>query len=135
MQVADVMTANPQSASSQDSLKDVAERMNAGNFGSMPVLENDAVVGVVTDRDIAVRGVARGLTPDQPVSQVMSPDAICVASDCSVADAAKLMQERQVRRLYVTGENGLAGVVSLGDVALQSSEDLSGQTLEQISKD
>lgn len=134
MQINEVMTANPQSVASNDSLQDVAAKMEAGNFGSAPVLDGGALVGVVTDRDIAIRGVARGLTPDQPVSEVMTADPVCVAPDCSVADAAKLMQERQIRRLYVTDGDQLAGVVSLGDVALQGSENLSGETLEQISK-
>lgn len=134
MQITEVMTANPQSVSSGDSLQAVAAKMEAGNFGSAPVLDGGALVGVVTDRDIAIRGVAQGLAPDQPVSQVMTADPVCVGPDCSVADAAKLMQERQIRRLYITDGDQLAGVVSLGDVALQASEDLSGQTLEQISR-
>lgn len=134
MQINEVMTANPQSVSAQDSLQDVAAKMQAGNFGSAPVLEGGTLVGVVTDRDIAIRGVAQGLNPDQPVSQVMSGDPVCVAPDCTVADAAKLMQERQIRRLYITDGDKLAGVVSLGDVALQASENLSGETLEEISK-
>ena len=134
MQVSEVMTANPDCAQAGDSLQSVAGQMQQGNFGSVPVLDGGRLVGVVTDRDIAVRGVAQGCAPDQPVSAVMTGDPVCVAPDCDVKDAAKLMQEKQIRRLYVTDNDKLVGVVALGDVALEASESLSGETLEEISK-
>ena len=134
MQITDVMTRAPQTASAGDSLQAVAAQMESGGFGSLPVVDNGALVGVVTDRDIAIRGVAAGRSGDTPVRDVMTPDPICVGTDCSVTEAAELMQERQVRRLYIKDGDALAGVVSLGDVALQATDDLSGRTLEKISQ-
>lgn len=134
MQITEVMTRDPQTAAGSDSLQAVASQMQSGNFGSLPVVDSGSLVGVVTDRDIAVRGVAAGHSPDTAVREVMTADPVCVGPECSVADAAKLMQERQIRRLYVKDGQALAGVVSLGDVALQAGDNLSGQTLEKISK-
>ncbi|MGN6279770.1 MAG: CBS domain-containing protein [Sphingomonas sp.] len=134
MTITDVMTADPQTVSADDDLQTVAAKMAEGNFGSLPVLDGGALVGVVTDRDIVIRGVATGKLPGDRVRDVMTPSPVCVGVDCSVADAAKTMQDQQIRRLYVTDGDKLAGVVSLGDVALQAGDALSGKTLEQISK-
>lgn len=134
MAITDVMTADPQTVSADDDLQTVAAKMAEGNFGSLPVLDGGALVGVVTDRDIVIRGVATGKLPGERVRDVMTSSPVCVGVDCSVADAAKTMQDQQIRRLYVTDGEKLAGVVSLGDVALQAGDALSGKTLEQISK-
>lgn len=135
MQISDVMTSNPQSAQADDSLRSVARQMESGNFGSVPVLEGERLAGVVTDRDIAIRGVAQGLSPDEPVSSVMTADPVCVGSDCGVQEAAQLMQERQIRRLYVTDDDSLVGVVALADVVGAANDQLSGETIEKISQD
>ena len=134
MQISHVMTANPVFAQAADSLQAVAAQMESGNFGSMPVIDGGRLAGVVTDRDIAVRGVAKGCGPDEPVRAVMTADPVCVGPDCDVQEAARLMQEKQLRRLYVTDGEALVGVVSLGDVALEAGDRLSGETLEEISK-
>ncbi|MEA1014752.1 CBS domain-containing protein [Sphingosinicella sp. LY1275] len=134
MQISQVMTPNPTAAQASDSLQAVAAQMQSGNFGSMPVLDGGRFAGVVTDRDIAVRGVAKGCGPNEPVSAVMSGDPVCVGPDCDVQDAARLMQDKQIRRLYVTDGDALVGVVSLGDVALEAGDQLTGETLEEISK-
>lgn len=134
MQISQVMTANPVSAQAGDSLQAVAAQMESGNFGSMPVIDGGRLAGVVTDRDIAVRGVAKGCGPDESVRAVMTADPVCVGPDCDVQEAARLMQEKQIRRLYVTEGDALVGVVSLGDVALEAGDRLSGETLEEISK-
>lgn len=134
MKISDVMTADPQAAQAGDSLQDVAGQMQQGDFGSMPVLDNGRLAGVVTDRDIAVRGVAQGLAPGEPVSRVMSSDPVCVSSDCDLQEAAQLMQDRQIRRLYVTDNEALVGVAALADVVAAAGERLSGETIEKISK-
>ena len=134
MKISDVMTPQPQAAQAGDSLRSVAEQMQQGDFGSMPVLDNGRIAGVVTDRDIAIRGVAQGLSPDQPVSQVMSSDPVCVAPDCDLKEAAQIMQEQQIRRLYVTDNDELVGVVALADVVQPSGDELSGETIEKISQ-
>lgn len=132
--VSEVMTANPVAAQGDDTIQQVASQMQQGDFGSMPIVDAGKVVGVVTDRDIAVRAVAKGNSGDQPVREIMSADPVCVAPDCTVQQAAQLMQERQLRRLYVQDGDKLAGVVALKDVALEVGDQLSGQTLEEISR-
>lgn len=132
--ISEIMTADPQAADAGDSLQRVAQAMEAGDFGSMPVLEAGRLVGVVTDRDIAVRGVAQGLGCDAAVSEVMSDEPVCVAPDCDLSEAAKLMQDRQIRRLYVTDNQALVGVAALADVVAAAGDRLSGETIEEISK-
>ena len=134
MTIAQMMTTNPQAAQAGDSLRQVAARMEAGNFGSMPVLDGGKLVGVVTDRDIAVRGVAKGLSPDEPVRSVMTPDPVCVGLDCGIQEAAQLMQDRQIRRLYVTDGDALVGVIALADLVGGAGDKLAGQTIEKISQ-
>jgi CBS domain-containing protein len=135
MQVSQIMTPDPDTALPQDTLQSVAARMSSGDYGSMPVVENGRLVGVVTDRDIAVRAVGRGLGPDTAVREVMTPDPVCIAADSELEEAAEIMQDEQIRRLFVTdADDRLVGVVALGDVALEDDEDLSGRTLEEISE-
>ena len=82
-----------------------------------------------------MRGVAQGLGPDTEVGEVMTPDPVCVSADSDVEEAAEIMQEEQVRRIFVTDDQEqLVGVVALADVALGEDEELSGQTLEEISQ-
>ena len=134
MKISDVMTAQPQAAQAGDSLRSVAEQMQQGDFGSMPVLDNGQLAGVVTDRDIVVRGVALGLAPTEPVSKVMTIQPVCVGSDCDLQEAAQLMQDKQIRRLYVTNNDALVGVVALADVVDAANDRLSGETIEKISQ-
>lgn len=135
MQVFQIMTSDPDTARRQDTLQAVAAKMDSGDYGSMPVVEDGRLVGVVTDRDIAVRAVAQGLGPDTAVGEVMTADPVCVAPDSEVEDAAEIMQDEQIRRLFVTDDDDrLVGVVALADVALEDDEALSGETLEEISE-
>lgn len=134
MKISDVMTPEPQTAQADDSLQVVAGQMQQGDFGSMPVLENGRLAGVVTDRDIAVRGVAKGLGPNDPVSRVMTSDPICVGADCDLEEAAQLMQDKQIRRLYVTDNDALVGVAALADVVGAAGDQLSGETIDKISQ-
>ena len=135
MKISDIMTAEPQAAQAGDSLQAVAAQMQQGDFGSMPVLDGGRLAGVVTDRDIAVRGVAQGLAASEPVSRVMTADPVCVSSDCDLQEAAQLMQERQIRRLYVTEGDALVGVAALADVVGAAGDRLSGETIEKISQE
>ena len=134
MQIAEVMTPNPVAAEAQDSLQKVAQQMASGDFGSLPVLEDGRLVGVVTDRDITVRGVARSCAPETAVREVMSMDPVCIDTDAAVEDAAALMQERQLHRLCVTEQGSLVGVVAMADVARCAGDRLSGETIEAISQ-
>jgi len=135
MQVSQIMTPDPDTARPQDTLRAVAAKMDRGDFGSVPVVEDGRLIGVVTDRDIAVRAVGQGLGPDTEVSEVMTADPVCVAPDSEVEDAAEIMQDEQLRRLFVTDDDDrLVGVIALADVALADDEQLSGKTLEEISE-
>lgn len=134
MQVSQIMTPDPDTAQPQDTLRAVAAKMDSGNYGSMPVVEGGRLVGVVTDRDIAVRAVAQGLGPETEVRVVMTPDPVCVAPGSDVTEAAEIMQDEQIRRIFVTDNDRLVGVVALADVALEQDEDLTGRTLEEISE-
>jgi CBS domain-containing protein len=135
MQVSQIMTPDPDTAQLRDTLRAVAAKMDSGNYGSVPVVDDGRLVGVVTDRDITVRAVARGLGPDTEVGEVMTPDPVCIAPDSEIGEAAEIMQDEQIRRLFVTDEDDrLVGVVALADVALEEDEDLAGRTLEEISE-
>lgn len=133
-QISEIMTANPQCAQAEDSIQQVAQQMEQGNFGSMPVLQDGKFAGIVTDRDIAVRGVAQGCSPDQPVQQVMTRDAICVSPDCDLQEAAQQMQQNQIRRLYVAEDDRIVGVAALADVVRAAGDELSGDTIQEISE-
>ena len=134
MQVSQIMTPDPDTAQPQDTLREVAAKMKSGDYGSVPVVDGGRLVGVVTDRDIAVRAVAQGLDPDTEVREVMTPDPVCVGPESDVREAAEIMQDQQIRRIFVTDDDRLVGVVALGDVALEQDEDLTGRTLEEISE-
>ena len=135
MQVSQIMTPDPDTAHRHDTLQAVAAKMDSGDYGAVPVVDGGRLVGVVTDRDIAVRAVAQGLGPDTEVGEVMTPDPVCVGLDSDVEDAAEIMQQEQIRRLFVTDDDDrLVGVIALADVALEDDEELSGRTLEEISE-
>ena len=135
MQISQIMTPEPDTAQRQDTLQAVASKMKSGDYGAVPVVDGERLVGVVTDRDIAVRAIAQGLGPDTEVGRIMTLDPVCVGPDSDVEEAAGIMQEEQIRRLFVTDDDDrLVGVVALADVALEEDEELSGRTLEQISE-
>lgn len=136
MKVRDVMTAQVVSAKPTSSLKEVASIMAQIDSGAVPVLDEGSVVGLITDRDIVVRGVAKNLNLNQPVSEIMSGDVQSCLEEDSVADAAAKMGSHQVRRLVVYDAQGkLAGMISLGDIAVDYGAKAVGHTLEEISED
>lgn len=118
-QVRDIMSSDPTAVTPEESLQHAAQIMLDLDVGALPVCDGRQVVGMVTDRDIAVRGVAAGLAPDQGcVSDVMTPEVECVSPDQDAEEVLRLMGEAQVRRLPVVDENDeLIGIVSLGDLA------------------
>ena len=135
MKIADVMTPNPKTVSLSDDIQKAAGIMRDEDAGSVPVVEEGRVVGMVTDRDIVVRAVADG-DFDCTIEDVCSDDVICAKPDMSTADAEELMSEHQVRRLPVVDEDDkLVGIVSLGDLAVKDARDArTGDTLESISE-
>jgi CBS domain-containing protein len=132
----DVMSRDVQVISPDETLKDAAQHMRKGNFGMMPVGENDRMVGAISDRDIAIRAVADGKGPDTTVREVMSDGIVWAYEDDSVDDAVKLMSEHQIRRLpIVNTDKRLVGIVALGDFAVVSSDiAAAGEALAEISK-
>jgi len=131
------MTTNVEVIRPDASLQEAASRMDALDVGPLPVCEGDKVVGVITDRDITVRATATGQDPYLgQVQDVMSRDVVYAYEDQDVSEAARMMQDKQIRRLIVLDRNDkLVGIVSLGDLAVQTNNDqLSGQTLESISE-
>ncbi len=119
MRVSEAMTREVRVANPGQSIREVAKIMAEIDAGAMPVGENDKLVGMITDRDIAIRGIAQGKGPDTPVREVMSTETILYCYEDEELDhVAKNMGDQQVRRLpVVSREKRLVGIVSLGDVA------------------
>jgi CBS-domain-containing membrane protein len=133
MSISEVMTREVKVASPDDTLQYVARVMEDEDFGSLPVAENDRLVGMLTDRDIAIRAVAHGLRPqDSKVREIMSTDVRYVHDDESVLEVARIMGDLHVRRLPVLDrERRLVGIVSLGDLA-RSKPISAGDALQSI---
>ena len=135
MKVSEVMTRDVQTVRPDQPVQEAANFMLSADAGSIPVAEGDRLIGMITDRDIAVRGVAKGHGPDTPVRELMTNDIVCVRIDDDCEEAASKMSEAQVRRLPVLDEQEkLCGIVSLGDLSRETDEETAGQALEGISQ-
>ena len=134
--VQDVMTTRPRAVTPQTPLSEVAEVMESEDVGAVPIVEGDRLVGIVTDRDIVVRAIAKGKDPrGMPAAEASSRELVTVNPDDELSDALELMARYQVRRLAVTAEDErLVGVVSQADVALQGKDKDTGQVVESISR-
>lgn len=131
----DLMSQNVVSVSPDQSLKEAASLMSQFNIGSLPVVENGKLCGVITDRDITLRSTAQGGDGNTPVSQCMSTtDLVSGRSDMDPHEAAQLMAQRQIRRLPVVENDQVVGMVALGDLAAQNVyANEAGQALSGIS--
>ncbi len=135
MKVSEVMTIDVQTVTPDQSAREAANFMLRAEAGSIPVTEGDKVIGMITDRDIAVRGVAEGRGPDTPVRELMTDHIICARRDDDVDDVARRMSEEQVRRLPVLDDDDrLCGIVSLGDLARESRGEEAHEALEGVSQ-
>src|SRR5262245_21959067 len=137
MRVSEVMTRGVECVRPDATLQQAAAKMKSFGVGPLPVCDNDRLVGMITDRDITVRATAEGEAPTEiRVGDVMTPEVIYCFEDALVADAARLMEEKQVRRLVVLNrEKRMVGIVSLGDLAVETGdEELAGNALEGISE-
>lgn len=137
MKVSDLMSQAVESTRPDASLQQAAEQMKSLDVGSLPVCHQDRLVGMVTDRDIVVRSVCEGHDPETDhVEDVMTPELIYCFDDQDISEAAQLMKENQIRRLPVLNrKKRLVGIVSLGDLAVESSgEELAEEALEGISE-
>lgn len=120
MKVSEIMTKDVISLSVDDTAQHAAELMKAHNIGSIPVNTKDKVIGIVTDRDIILRCVAEGKDVKiQKVRDIMTSNPVLGDQNMNVNDAARIMSERQIRRIPITTKDQLVGMVSLGDVALE----------------
>jgi CBS domain-containing protein len=131
MNIQDCMSKDVQIASPDQTIRDAAQKMKEIDAGFLPVGENDRLVGMITDRDIAVRGVAAGKGPDTPVREVMSKEVLYCFEDESIDAVSEKMAKQQIRRMPVLNhDKRLVGIISLGDISQQdrtgSAEALSG---------
>ncbi len=135
MKVSDIMTRDVRVAGPDANLRDVAEAMAAVDAGSLPVCDGKKLLGMVTDRDLVVRAVAKGLSPETSVLEVMTKDVEFCFADDGLVEACSQMADRKIRRLPVLDrDHNLVGIVSLGDLARQTEARQSGKALEEISK-
>jgi CBS domain-containing protein len=135
MRVSEAMTRDVRVANPGQTICDVAKIMAEIDAGAVPVGENDRLVGMITDRDIAVRAVAAGKGPDTPVREVMSQEVKYCFDDEDLDHVAKNMGDIRIRRLPVVNrEKRLVGIVSLGDVALKRGERPAGKAVKGVSK-
>ena len=129
--IKEVMSASPIGLEDTATLSDAARAMRDGDFGSVVVLKDGSVCGVVTDRDIVIRAVAEGKDPESvKLGEICSGDVVTVGPEQSVDEAAELMRDKAVRRVPVVDKGRLVGIVSLGDLAKEKDE---GKALAEIS--
>src|SRR3982751_2756305 len=135
MRVSEVMTRDVQTVRPDQPVQQAASFMLSADAGAIPVTDGDRLIGMITDRDIAVRGIAKGHGPDTPVRELMTNDMICARVDDDCAEVASKMSEAQVRRLPVVDEQErLCGIVSLGDLAREGASDPAEQALEGVAQ-
>jgi CBS domain-containing protein len=134
MKVSDVMSTEVETVRPDQMVREAARFMLQADAGSIPVTEGNRLVGMITDRDIAVRGVALGYGPETPVSELMTSGIVSAHADELIEEAARKMGEAQVRRLPVIDhDQRLVGIVSLGDLARKTDEETATQALEGVS--
>lgn len=138
MRVREIMTANPVTCSPETSLLEVTRKMEHRNCGSLPVVTTAGagVVGIVTDRDIAMRAVAKGRNPlDLTAESCMTAPAVTIHDDASVDDCLELMEGKKIRRVPVVDSKGtLVGIVAQADIARHESRKEVGELVRDVSQ-
>lgn len=136
MKIREIMTPDAQCVGPDESVVDAAILMRELDVGVLPVCADDNVIGMITDRDIAIRAVAASRIPGTTkVREVMSPGSINVFDDQSVDEAVEIMERHQIRRAPVVNRaNRLVGIVSLGDIAVDASTAVCGEVLKRMSE-
>jgi len=134
MKIAECMTSDVEVVRPDASIQDAARMMLDADAGSMPVCDGKRLLGMVTDRDIAIRAVAEGRGCDTPVKEIMTDDILYCYEDQDIAEVARQMSEQQVRRLpVVSRDKDLVGIVSLGDISQSGEGEAAGIALEGVS--
>ena len=136
MQIREIMTTSVESVTPDTDLVTTARRMKELNVGSLPIVENDRLLGIITDRDIVVRAIAEGRNPQsEQVRAYLTPNPTTIKADADVREASELMAREQIRRLPVVDGERLIGFVAIGDIAVDAGKDkVVGDTLEKISE-
>ena len=135
MKISDIMTSDVTVARPGDTVKDVAGSMADLDVGSLPVCDGSRLLGMVTDRDITIRAVARGLGGDTPITEIMTAEVEYAFADDDLKDVADKMSSKQIRRLpVVDADKRLIGIVAIADIARQDRDKRVGDTVEQISR-
>src|SRR2546422_3046107 len=135
MKVKQAMTSEVRVASPEQTIREAAQLMAELDAGALPVAENDRLVGMITDRDIAVRAVAEGLPADTPISEIMSHEVLYCFEDQALDDVARNMGQVQVRRLPVVNrDKRLVGIVSFADLARTEQPTTVGRAVSHVSE-
>lgn len=139
MKVKDLMSKKPAYSTPEDNLNKVAKQMAENNVGMIPIVDNKdnmTIVGVVTDRDIAVRCVAVGRNPaEMRAAEVMSKPVVTVREEDSAEDVARMMEKNMIRRIPVVDAQGkICGIVAQADIALKTSDKTTADVVQSVSK-
>ena len=134
--VHEVMSDRPRCVTPETLVSEAAQLMASEDIGALPILDGEQLAGMVTDRDIVIRAVAKGKDPrGMPVGEVASGELVTIHADDDLADALRLMAREQVRRLpVVDSDNKLVGILAQADVAAEAKEKAVGEMVEEISK-
>jgi CBS domain-containing protein len=133
--VQEAMTSNPTAITPDTTVQEAARLMKTEDVGALPIVEDGRLTSVVTDRDLAIRGVAEGLEPGTPVRELASKNVVTIDAQQSLEEAARVMAEHQVRRLPVVEEDGrLVGMLAQADVAAVGHDTLTGEVVQKISQ-
>ncbi|MEP6568736.1 MAG: CBS domain-containing protein [Acidobacteriota bacterium] len=136
MQVKEIMTADPACCSSDTPLAAIAKMMVDNDCGEIPVLENKIPIGVITDRDIVCRTVARNINPlESTAADCMTKPITTVTPDMSVEECGRIMEEKRIRRVPVVDASGACcGIVALADIAREARSNVAGQIVKEVSE-
>ena len=133
--IREAMTPNPTTVEPGTPAQEAARLMKSEDVGSLPIVEGDRLVGMITDRDLAIRLIADGKGTDTPVGELASKELVTIDPQQDVGEAARLMAEHQLRRLPVCEEDGrLVGILAQADLAETGHDSLTGEVVEKISQ-
>ncbi|SEA04015.1 CBS domain-containing protein [Thalassobacillus cyri] len=130
----EVMNDNVENCKPQDDLQTLAKAMKTEDVGFLPIANEDGYLGVVTDRDLVVRGLAKGSADQVKAEDIMTENVVTGTPDMQVEEATRLMQDHQIKRLLVVKDQEVKGVVSLGDLGVNEMEKVAGDTVSEIKK-
>ena len=136
MKVKDIMSKTVVNLNPEDTVDQAAHLMKEHNVGSIPVCSSEKVIGIITDRDIALRSVAdENNSTTQKIREIMSPNPVLGNPEMDVTEAGRIMGEKQIRRLPIVENNKLVGIISLGDIAVEPNlQDKAGHILSNVSE-